>query len=94
MLPGWQPGPEGAQNATTPACRAEKESLAAQNSQTWQLLEERTSEIHRLQVCLILCIMAREALGRCFAHWPCLTCLLDKRCCGHNPLAPQELGLV
>ena len=32
------------------ALRAEKEALAAQNSQTWQLLEERTSEIHRLQV--------------------------------------------
>ena len=32
------------------ALRAEKEALGAQNSQTWQLLEERTSEIHRLQV--------------------------------------------
>ena len=32
------------------ALRAEKEALGAQTSQTWQLLEERTSEIHRLQV--------------------------------------------
>ena len=32
------------------ALRAEKEALGAQNSQTWQLLEEQTSEIHRLQV--------------------------------------------
>ena len=32
------------------ALRAEKEALAQQNGQTWQLLEERTNEIHRLQV--------------------------------------------
>lgn len=32
------------------ALRAEKEALVQQNGQTWQLLEERTNEIHHLQV--------------------------------------------
>ena len=48
--PDSSPGDEQAGYvAGLAAVRAEKEALVQQNGQTWQLLEERTNELHRLQ---------------------------------------------